>query len=53
VARALADTGAIHYTRGRITILDRALLLSHACHCYQVLRDATERTLTGSAPSTA
>ena len=37
VARDLSDDGAIHYTRGRITINDRAHLLTRACDCYQIL----------------
>ena len=40
VAGALADEGCISYRRGRITILDRELLQSNACDCYQVIADA-------------
>lgn len=47
VARGLAESGCIHYSRGRITVLDRARLLSHACDCYQVLREITGRAFGG------
>ena len=46
VAQFLADDGAITYTRGSITITDRARLCAHACDCYDVIRDATDRALT-------
>jgi CRP-like cAMP-binding protein len=41
VARALADDGAITYTRGSITITDRQRLISRSCDCYHVIREAT------------
>jgi hypothetical protein len=31
---ALRKKGAIAYARGRIDVLDRRLLRSHACECY-------------------
>ena len=45
VAQALAEDGAITYTRGSITITDRQRLRSHACDCYDVIREATETAL--------
>jgi CRP-like cAMP-binding protein len=48
VAQALADDGAISYTRGSINILDRERLRSSACNCYDVIREATDKALTSS-----
>jgi CRP-like cAMP-binding protein len=48
VAQSLADDGAITYTRGSITITDRERLRSHACDCYDVIREATDRALAHS-----
>ena len=31
----LMRVGAIRYSRGSLTILDRALLIAHACECYE------------------
>jgi CRP-like cAMP-binding protein len=44
-AARLQDAGLIHYSRGTITILDRAGLESAACECYPTLRDEYERLL--------
>jgi CRP-like cAMP-binding protein len=41
----LQRAGFIRYTRGRITILDRANLETAACECYERIRTALERTL--------
>jgi CRP-like cAMP-binding protein len=38
-AIALQKTGAIRYTRGRISILDRTLLASLSCECYRTMND--------------
>jgi CRP-like cAMP-binding protein len=46
VAQALADDGAITYTRGTITITDRQRLRASSCDCYDVIREATDRALT-------
>jgi Crp-like helix-turn-helix domain len=35
VATKIQETGAIHYTRGVIKILDRAALEKMSCECYQ------------------
>jgi CRP-like cAMP-binding protein len=48
VAQALADDGALTYTRGSITIVDRERLRTSACDCYDVIREATERALARS-----
>jgi CRP-like cAMP-binding protein len=45
VAQELQDTGAIDYTRGRMTILDRAQLEARSCECYGVIRDEFDRLL--------
>ncbi|WP_138734993.1 Crp/Fnr family transcriptional regulator [Modestobacter excelsi] len=48
VAQALADDGAITYTRGSITITDPERLRAAACDCYDVIRRATDKVLTSS-----
>lgn len=40
IAKELQDAGLISYSRGQITLLDRAGLESAACECYQVLNRA-------------
>lgn len=42
-AGALQDRGLIRYTRGKITIIDRAGLEDAACECYRVVRAHFER----------
>jgi CRP-like cAMP-binding protein len=37
VSRTFQDTGIIRYSRGRITVLDRAGLEAAACECYGVI----------------
>lgn len=37
-AIALQARGAIRYSRGKLSILDRKILLSDACECYRALR---------------
>jgi CRP-like cAMP-binding protein len=46
VARSLAEDGCLTYTRGIITIVDRPRLQAHACNCYDVIRRATDATMT-------
>jgi CRP-like cAMP-binding protein len=48
-ARALADDGCITYTRGTVTILDRDRLHTHACGCYDVIRQAIDTAATSEA----
>ncbi|WP_138757846.1 Crp/Fnr family transcriptional regulator [Modestobacter altitudinis] len=45
VAQALADDGAITYTRGSITITEPQRLRSSACDCYDVIREATDKAM--------
>ena len=40
---ALQQDGLISYTRGQVTILDRAGLEEIACECYAVIRQRFER----------
>ncbi len=49
-AGKLQASGAIHYSRGRITVLDRPALEARACECYGVVRRETERLLPEIAP---
>jgi CRP-like cAMP-binding protein len=42
VARKLLTQRAIAYSRGRLSVLDRAVLESNACDCYAVVRTAYE-----------
>ena len=42
-ARKLQEAGLIQYSRGRITIPDRAKLEAHACECYSVVKRETDR----------
>nr|WP_282452716.1 Crp/Fnr family transcriptional regulator [Lysobacter sp. CAU 1642] len=44
-AGRLQELGAIDYRRGHITVLDRPLLESLCCECYQVVRKETDRLL--------
>jgi CRP-like cAMP-binding protein len=41
----LQKAGFIKYTRGRITVIDRAGLETATCECYRRIRDELERTL--------
>jgi CRP-like cAMP-binding protein len=42
-ARKLQAAGVIEYTRGHITVPDRAKLEAHACECYAVVKKETDR----------
>ena len=44
-AGALQEAGAIDYSRGRVTILDRGQLESRACECYRVITTEFDRLL--------
>lgn len=44
-AQSLQAAGLIHYTRGSITVLDRAALQGAACECYDVVRGEFDRLL--------
>lgn len=41
----LQDAGIIHYTRGRITIIDRSGLEKACCHCYRAVKTEYDRIL--------
>ena len=44
-AGKLQDAGLIHYSRGRITILDRPKLEKRVCECYAVVKKEFDRLL--------
>lgn len=44
-AGKLQEAGLIHYSRGRITILDRAKLERRVCECYAVVKKEFDRLL--------
>jgi CRP-like cAMP-binding protein len=44
-AGTLQTAGAIRYSRGKIVILDRIRLESHACECYRIIRDELDHFL--------
>jgi CRP-like cAMP-binding protein len=48
-AGKLQSDGLIHYSRGRITVVDRAGLESRCCECYGVVRRESDRLLHPSA----
>ena len=41
-AGVLREAGLIEYSRGRMTILDRAGLEDQVCECYEVIKNATQ-----------
>ena len=41
----LQQAGLIHYSRGRITVLDRERLEGRTCECYAVIKAEYERLL--------
>jgi hypothetical protein len=43
--RALRGARPIRYTRGRVTVLDRARLQEASRRCYHVTRSASDRLL--------
>ena len=48
-AGKLQKSGAIHYTRGRITVLDRPQLERLSCECYAVVKKETDRLMVPQA----
>lgn len=50
-AGKLQDEGIIHYSRGRITILDRPKLEARVCECYAVVRAEFDRLLPNETAS--
>jgi CRP-like cAMP-binding protein len=49
-AGKLQDAGLIHYSRGRITVLDRPGLEKRVCECYEVVRHEFRRLLPDRDP---
>ena len=52
-AQALQAAGWIRYSRGLVTVVDRAGLEAAACECYQRVRDEYERLLGADSPAVA
>lgn len=46
-AETLRAAGAITYTRGKIRVIDRALLRQHSCDCYDIVRSTYDRLVEG------
>jgi Mn-dependent DtxR family transcriptional regulator len=46
-AGALQKAGLISYSRGRVTITDRAALENASCECYHVVQQEFRRALGG------
>lgn len=44
-ARRLQDRGAVRYSRGRIRILDRGMLLRFSCECYEQIEESARRLI--------
>jgi CRP-like cAMP-binding protein len=45
----LQAAGLIHYSRGKITVLDRAKLAARVCECYAVVKRESDRLLSPDA----
>lgn len=45
VARELQRVGAIEYTRGRVSVIDRRELENRSCECYEVIRREFDQLL--------
>ena len=52
-AGKLQQLGAIKYSRGRITVLDRHQLETNCCECYAAVRRETERLFASTESSRA
>ncbi|MBG9390201.1 Crp/Fnr family transcriptional regulator [Caenimonas aquaedulcis] len=52
-ALKLQRAGAIAYSRGHITVLDRAQLVEHSCECYDLVRGFYRRVTGSQAPASA
>ncbi len=49
-AGRLQAEGLIHYSRGRITVLDRPKLEARVCECYAVVKRESDRLLSRNSP---
>jgi Mn-dependent DtxR family transcriptional regulator len=49
----LQAAGLIEYSRGRISVLDRAGLEARVCECYAVVKKEYDRLLPAPTPETA
>jgi CRP-like cAMP-binding protein len=49
-ASELQREGAISYRRGRITVLDRDLLLKRSCECYEAIESGVKRLFASDQP---
>jgi len=47
-AQRLQALGCIKYSRGKLTIIDRAAMEAHACECYQAIRHAYAEPMVGN-----
>ena len=52
VARKLQEAGLVHYSRGRMTVIDRNGLEATACECYALIRDQFDRMPGGGVTRT-
>jgi CRP-like cAMP-binding protein len=52
-AGKLQAEGLIHYSRGKITVLDRPKLEARVCECYGVVKRESDRLLAGKSTSAA
>jgi hypothetical protein len=50
-AGRLQKAGVIHYSRGRIAVLDRPRLEARACECYAVVKREYDRLLPLDRPA--
>lgn len=51
VARSFQRDGLIEYSRGRVSVVDRARLEAVACECYRLIRAETRRLASGPLSS--
>ena len=49
-AGKLQEAGLIHYSRGKITVLDRPKLEARVCECYAVVKRETDRLFPSETP---
>lgn len=49
-AGRLQSSDLIHYSRGKITVVNRSGLEARVCECYQVIKNEFDRLLSGAPP---